>query len=383
MAAERTRRRKRMTPERWAQIERIYHAALEQKDSNRDSFLADACGDDEELRREIQALLAQPSQTGRLDHPAWQNAADLLRESGRLSAGTSIGPYRIESLLGAGGMGEVYRALDTRLDRPVAIKFLFAQLADENARRRFQQEAKTASSLNHPHILTVFEAGEIGSRQYLVSEFVDAGTLRTWLHSKKTPWRQTVNLLIGVADGLACAHAAGILHRDIKPDNILVSSNGYAKLADFGLAKVLESGTPDATETLTVTTGPGVIVGTIAYMSPEQASGSPVDARGDIFSFGTLLFEALSGRRPFESKSNLELIQQIIHSSAPPIGNIRPDLPIALRMLIDKALEKDPADRYQNMRELVVDLKRVARQKHDDESPPPKTRPRWGWVWIA
>jgi serine/threonine protein kinase len=234
-----------MNPAKWARVEKIFHSALERKDPEREMFLAQACAGDEELRCEIQDLLAQPSEAGRLDRPAWVAAADLLSNSARLTVGTQVGPYRIEGLLGAGGMGEVYRAIDTRLNRPVAIKFLFARIADENARRRFQQEAKTASSLNHPHILTVFEAGEIASRQYLVAEFVDAGTLRTWLHSHHPTWRQTINLLIGVADGLACAHAAGILHRDIKPDNILVSSNGYAKLADFGLAKLLEGGLSD------------------------------------------------------------------------------------------------------------------------------------------
>jgi serine/threonine protein kinase len=209
--------------------------------------------------------------------------------------------------------------------------------------------------------------------------------LRNWLQSKKPSWRHIVNLLIGVADGLACAHAAGILHRDIKPDNILVSSTGYAKLADFGLAKLLEGregSEPD--QMLTAVTKPGLIIGTIAYMSPEQASGGPVDARGDIFSFGTVLFEVLAGRRPFEATSNLELVQEIIHRAPPQLGDLRPDLPFALRLVVDKALEKDPADRYQTMRDLVVDLRRISRRNVED--PPPTVAPevkRRLWNWSA
>jgi len=318
------------------------------------------------LLSRIRALLAEPTESGILDRPAWKGAVNLLAGSppDALKPGAKIGLYRIEGLLGVGGMGEVYRATDTRLNRPVAIKFLSMHVAEESARRRFQQEAKTASSLNHPHILTILDVGEIGDRQYLVSEYVDGGTLRAWLKSTKPTWRQTVNLLIGVADGLACAHDASILHRDIKPDNILISSNGYAKLADFGLAKLLErTNATETTQLMSAGTKSGVIVGTIAYMSPEQAAGRPVDARGDIFSFGILLFEALTGTRPFESKSNLELVQQIIHQPAPPIGERRPELPIALRLIVDKALEKDPADRYQTMPDLVVDLRRLSREK--------------------
>src|ERR1051326_3237446 len=186
-----------------------------------------------------------------------------------------IGSYRIEARLGEGGMGTVYRAHDTRLNRPVAIKFLSGNIADAAARRRFQREAQLASSLNHPHILTVYDAGEFEDRQYLVTEFVDGGTLRDWAQASQRSWREVVELLIGVADALAIAHEAKILHRDLKPANILIAKSGYAKLADFGLAKLMEAPQPtDATRTLSEhATRPGMVVGTIAYMSPEQASG--------------------------------------------------------------------------------------------------------------
>jgi serine/threonine protein kinase len=280
-----------------------------------------------------------------------------------LSSGTQVGVYRIEDRLGEGGMGTVYRALDTKLHRPVAIKFLSDELADAAARRRFQREAQMASSLNHPHILTVYDVGEFEGRQYLVTEFIDGGTLKDWC-SEKRSWRQIVDLLTGVADGLAVAHAAGILHRDIKPANILVAKNGYAKLADFGLAKLDEDRSPDATGTLTEgRTRPGVVLGTIAYMSPEQASGKKLDARSDIFSFGVVLYELLAGRRPFSGGTELELLKTVIHGTPPPLGE---DVPLALRMLVEKALEKDPAERYQSMRELVVDLRRLLRQKVAD-----------------
>src|SRR6185295_179804 len=270
---------------------------------------------------------------------------------GPLRPGTLIGAYRVEAPLGEGGMGTVYRATDTKLNRPVAIKFLSDQLADVAARRRFQREAQMASSLNHPHIITVFDVGEFEGRQYLVTEFVDGGTLKDWLKAEPRTWRQTVELLAGVADGLAAAHKAGILHRDIKPANILVAQNGYAKLADFGLAKLTQSETDaDATKTLTEAhTKPGMIVGTIAYMSPEQASGTALDARSDIFSFGVVLYESLAGRRPFSGISELELLKTIIHGTPEPLPE---ELPQPLRNVVEKALERDPEERYQSMREL-------------------------------
>jgi len=276
-----------------------------------------------------------------------------------LAPGTQVGSYRIESQLGEGGMGTVYRALDTKLNRPVAVKVLSDELADAAARRRFQREAQMASSLNHPHILTVHDIGEFEGRQYIVTEFVDGGTLKDWANREKPGWRQIVELLTGVADGLAAAHAAGILHRDIKPANILVAKNGYAKLADFGLAKLTER-EGDATQTLTEKqTRPGVVVGTIPYMSPEQASGQKLDARSDIFSFGSVLYELLAGSRPFTGATSLETLQKVIHETPRPLGD---EIPLPLRMVVEKALEKDPAERYQSMREMVVDLRRFARQ---------------------
>ncbi len=274
--------------------------------------------------------------------------------------GASLEQYEILDLIGTGGFGEVYRARDTRLNRPVAIKFLSADIVDAGARRRFQQEAQTASSLNHPHILTVLEAGEWNGRHYLVTEFIDGGTLKDWAGAETRTWRQIVGLLLGVADGLARAHTAGIVHRDIKSANILVTKSGYAKLADFGLAKLVGGPATDVTSTLIEgATRQGVVIGTLAYMSPEQASGKPLDERSDIFSFGVVLYELLSRRRPFSGATDLELLKTIIHGTPAPLSE---EFPLELRMIVEKALQNDPAERYQTMRDLVVDLRRLTRQ---------------------
>lgn len=288
--------------------------------------------------------------------------AETVTESPTPLIGRRIGVYDVQAPIGAGGMGVVYRATDTNLNRPVAIKFLSGRLVDAAARRRFQREAQMASSLNHPHILTVHDAGEFEGRQYLVTEYVDGGTLKDWAGAIKQGWRQTVELLIGVADGLATAHQAGILHRDIKPENILITKTGYAKLADFGLAKLYENEITDTTRTATERqTRPGALVGTVPYMSPEQALGRPADARSDIFSFGVVLYEVLAGRRPFAGASDLDVLNAIVDR---PVAPLPEDTPPPLRMVVEKALEKDPADRFQSMRDMVVDLRRLLRQSH-------------------
>jgi tetratricopeptide (TPR) repeat protein/predicted Ser/Thr protein kinase len=350
-----------MTPERFQQVEALYHAARQRTPEQRAALLAEA---DPDVRREVESLLAQRTRGEFLERLAIQNAPHLLVDSTHteLAVGASLGPYRIESKLGAGGMGVVYRALDTKLNRPVAIKFLSDDLADAAARRRFQREAQTASSLNHPHIVTVHDVGEFDSRQYLVTEFVDGGTLKDWAQATKRTWREILELLIGVADGLAAAHVAGIVHRDIKPENILVAKNGYAKLADFGLAKPWAPDNPAVIRTLPdERTQLGTIVGTVAYMSPEQAAGQPVDARSDIFSFGVVLYELLAGRRPFEGATDLERLQSLINRPALPLPESSLDEPAGLRNVVEKALEKDPAERYHTARELVVDLRRLTR----------------------
>jgi serine/threonine protein kinase len=278
-----------------------------------------------------------------------------------LSSGTRVGVYEIGAVVGQGGMGVVYRAVDTNLRRAVAIKVLSAEVADPAARRRFQREAQTASSLNHPHILTVHDAGEVDGQQYLVTEFLDGGTLRDRMNSRDLTWRAAIELLVGVADALAVAHDAGILHRDVKPENILLTKSGYAKLADFGLARPHDEGAPQHTTRTEdwSRTRPGSIVGTVAYMSPEQAAGRPLDSRSDVFSFGLVLYEILGGRRAFSAASDADVLHAIMHDAPAPLPGT---LPHPLRDLVAKALEKNPSDRFQSMRDMVVDMKRVLRQ---------------------
>jgi Tol biopolymer transport system component/tRNA A-37 threonylcarbamoyl transferase component Bud32 len=340
-----------MTPERQREIEQLYLAAI------------DLSGD------ERTALLAHATPEVR------QNVEDMLEQRTPLEPGVQIGQYKIETAIGAGGMGTVFRAADVKLQRQVAIKFLSDDLADAAARRRFQREAQMASSLNHPHILTVYDVGEFAGRQYLVTEFVDGGTLKDWAQRQPRNWEDVAQLLTGVADALATAHQAGILHRDIKPDNILVTASGYAKLADFGLAKLDGGASPAATRTLTeAQTQKGVIVGTIAYMSPEQACGSALDSRSDIFSFGVVLYEMLAGRRPFMAATSLELLERVIHAQPEPL---RADLPEPLRALVMKALEKRPDDRYLSMRDLVAALRAAQRPSAQNVPAPRKFRMAW------
>ena len=369
-----------MDPQRWRQVEELYHRALEFEAKARAAFLETACEGDHELRRQVESLIAQgdSDSPGPIDNPPWAPVGTLTTEATEirwLSPGAQVGPYTIEAPLGAGGMGIVYSAIDTKLHRRVAIKLVSARETDSTTRRRFRQEATTASSLNHPHILTVHDVGEFDEWHYLVTEFVDGGTLKEWARAATRNWGEVVELLVGVADGLATAHDAGILHRDVKPTNILVAKNGHAKLADFGLARFDErarKGSPRVREDFTRS---GMIVGTPPYMSPEQASGQTLDARSDIFSFGAVLYELLAKRPPFRGETALEVLQAIVAGTREPLGE---DSPSSLRAIVDKALETDVLTRYQSMRDVLVDLKRVQQQisvGQDAERALERTRP--------
>jgi serine/threonine-protein kinase len=294
-----------------------------------------------------------------------------------IPAGTQVGHYRIDSHVRSGGMGAVYRATDLRLHRTVAVKFLLGRLGDVDATLRFRREAETASSLNHPHIVTVHDVGDFDGNAYIVTEFVDSGTLREWAAAHRRSWREIVELLIGVGDGLAAAHAAGILHRDIKPTNILVTASGRAKLADFGLAKAESTASLDKTQTVTQ---PGAVVGTLAYMSPEQAAGLPVDARSDVFSFGVVLYELLTGTRPFERNSHRDPLSAVAQridqllaasrnsdsmpksASQQQPGDFPGAAPASLRSAVVKALASNPADRHPSMQAFVDELRHVLRR---------------------
>jgi Tol biopolymer transport system component len=280
-----------------------------------------------------------------------------------LAAGTKLGPYEIVSPLGAGGMGEVYKARDTRLAREVAIKVLPASLSDDADRlRRFEQEARAASALSHPNIVTVHDIGREQETAYIAMELVDGKTLRELGASGPMALRRILNVAAQIADGLAKAHTARIVHRDLKPENVMVSKDGFVKILDFGLAKLVEpeSGEMSAMPTLVHSgTHPGTVMGTVAYMSPEQASGEALDFRSDQFSLGSILYELTTGQKAFQRKTAAETMSAIIREEPEPVVKLRPDLPLPMRWMLDRCLAKDPEERYASTRDLARDLASV------------------------
>ncbi len=287
-------------------------------------------------------------------------------------ANSLISHYRIVNKLGEGGMGEVYLAQDTKLERKVALKVLPDEVAADGERlKRFGQEARAASALNHPNILTIYEIGEFERTNYISTEFVDGNTLREVIHARNLSLERTLDIAIQATSALAAAHEAGIVHRDIKPENIMIRGDGLVKVLDFGLAKLSEAATPDIdTEGETraqVKTAPGVIMGTVQYMSPEQTRGKLTDARSDIWSLGCVIYEMASGRPPFAGETTADLIAEIVKMDPEPLGKIVPLVPERLDEIISKALEKNPDERYQTVKDLLIDLKRL-RKKLDASS---------------
>ena len=281
-----------------------------------------------------------------------------------LERGTKLGPYTIESPLGAGGMGEVYKATDTRLERTVAIKVLPAHVAsDPDLKQRFEREAKTISSLNHPHICTVHDVGKEGDIDFLVMEYLEGETLADRLQKGALPLDQALKYAIEIADALDKAHRQGVTHRDLKPANIMLTKTG-AKLLDFGLAKLKPrhdaSGAMDRGFTAPrALTGPGMILGTLPYMAPEQLEGIGVDARTDIFAFGVVLYEMVTSKAPFEGNSQASVVHAIMGVDPPPLSRLEPATPTALDYVVSVCLSKDPDDRWQTARDLFRELKRI------------------------
>ena len=295
-----------------------------------------------------------------------------------LDAGTKIGRYEILSQLGKGGMGEVYLAKDTKLDRNVALKILPAELASSRERMlRFVQEAKAAAALNHPNVAHVYEISEHDGLNFIAMEYVDGRTLREKIHYEQTELRKLLKYLQQVASGLAKAHAAGIVHRDLKPDNIMITRDGYAKILDFGLAKLIEIPTPGpdggtisdaATVALEPHSIPGRLMGTVGYMSPEQAQGKTgqIDHRSDIFSFGCMLFEAATRNRPFQGESNVQSLYRIVYEPAPLLKDFDPSASPELQRVIRRCLQKDPDERYQSIQDVALELKELRRDMEGD-----------------
>jgi eukaryotic-like serine/threonine-protein kinase len=348
-----------MTPGRFLRVEEIFHSALAQPINQRSAFLLSACGDDDVLRREVELLLEYREQTrDPLQVPGVDDALRALAEGDAESlVGRTLGHYQIIRRIGAGGMGEVYAAQDLQLNRRVALKLLTSYLTrDEEQVNRLHREAQTASALNHPNIVTIYELGHADSLHYIAMEFVEGETLRQKI-SASLPLHEILNIAIQVASGLAAAHQAGILHRDIKPENVMFGKDGFVKILDFGIAKFTQQQRPVA-PLLRANPDMSVAAGTLSYMSPEQAQGHSLDARTDIFSLGVVLFEMIIGKRPFDRATQPDRREALLdNNEAPPMNTLRKDVPINLERIVAKALRKNRDHRYTSTRELLTDLR--------------------------
>ncbi|HEV2667786.1 MAG TPA: serine/threonine-protein kinase, partial [Blastocatellia bacterium] len=355
-----------MESERWRRIESLYYAALERDAAERAAFLIEECAGDDDLRREVESLLAVHEQAeGFMAEPALEIAAQVIAEDqSQTMSGRKINHYQVLSLLGAGGMGEVYLAEDTRLGRKVALKLLPQRFTQDRERvLRFQQEARAASALNHPNILTIYEIGEFEGRHFIATEFIDGQTLRE-LMNVQIKLRAALDVATQVASALSAAHEAGIVHRDIKPENIMARRDGYVKVLDFGLAKLTERFSPGQTASADNDASAegldpdwGRLRGTLRYMSPEQIRGLEVDGRSDVFSLGVVLHEMVTGRAPFDGTTFAEVMIAILNQEPSPLRRYARDAPAELERIVYKALQKDCEERYQVIKDLWLDLK--------------------------
>ena len=360
-----------MNSERWQKVKGLFDAVVELAPSEREKFLAESCGDDDELRREVEELLASSNNAESfMEKPAAEAVAGLMIEPRNLEAGKSFGHYEIVKQIGAGGMGEVYLAKDTKLERKVAVKILNEKFAaHESNLQRFVQEAKAASALNHPNILVIHEIGESENSNYIVSEYIEGKTLRESFKQSPSKLSEVLDIAIQIANALCTAHEARIVHRDIKPENIMIRPDGFVKILDFGLAKLVEQKAVglEASTVKQNQTAKGVIMGTVNYMSPEQAKGEKVDARTDIFSFGVVLYEMIAGRTPFAGDSMSETLANLINAEPKPLARFSSNVPDELNRIVTKTLRKKRDERYQTMKDLLTDLKNLRENLAFDE----------------
>ncbi|HTD21277.1 MAG TPA: bifunctional serine/threonine-protein kinase/formylglycine-generating enzyme family protein [Terriglobales bacterium] len=341
-----------MTNEQWQRAKELLHQALELAPEERAAFLDRVCSSDHSLRKEIEAFLASSDQ---LQSSFLQSSASQVT----LRPGMKLGEYEVQKLVGSGGMGEVYCAHDSRLNRDVAIKVLPPFLSNDPDRlRRFEQEARAAAALNHPNILVVHQMGTYESTPYMVCELLEGDTLRRQLAAGPLQLRKVVDYGVQVAHGLAAAHEKGIVHRDLKPENLFVTTDGRVKILDFGLAKLMRPpeapgcNPPDALEA----TQPGMVMGTFGYMSPEQVRGQPADHRADIFAFGAILWEMLTGKRAFQKATSVETMSVILNEDPPEVSQITTGVPPGLQRVVHRCLEKNPAQRFQSASDLAFAL---------------------------
>ncbi len=355
-----------MNSEHWQKVKSIFDAVIELAPSEREKFLVKSCDGDDELRCDVEQLLASSDEAKSfMEKPAASEIASLIVEPKNLAAGTSFGHYEIVKQIGAGGMGEVYLAKDTKLERKVAVKILNEKFAaHESNLQRFIREAKAASALNHPNILVIHEIGASDNSNYIVSEFIEGETLREVIENSPLKLSEVLDISIQITNALCAAHEAHIVHRDIKPDNIMIRPDGFVKILDFGLAKLVEQKAVglEAPTVKQNQTAKGVIMGTVNYMSPEQAKGEKIDARTDIFSFGVVLYEMIAGRTPFAGDSMSETFANLINSEPPPLTRFSSNVPDELNRIVAKTLRKKRDERYQTMKDLLIDLKNVRQE---------------------
>jgi len=349
---------------RWKQAFDLFQSAVERAPGERAAFLDESCHGDEDMRREVESLLTSHERAENfIEVPAFKAAPELVpNDSASPMVGKIIAHYRIESLIGIGGMGEVYLAYDERLGRKAALKLLPNSLTtDETQLSRFKNEARTASGLNHPNILTVYEIGAEGNVQFIAMEFIEGVTLRAALASGRMSAHQALDIAVQIASALAAAHEAGVVHRDIKPENIMLRPDGYAKVLDFGIAKLTEQSRASQDHSVETTsllqTRPGMVLGTMHYMSPEQARGQKVDARSDIWSLGVVLYEVLTGSPPFRGETPSDCIAAILTAEPAPLSSISPDVPTKLESILQKALRKNTDERYQTSNDMLGELR--------------------------
>src|SRR5438067_1699550 len=354
-----------MTPARLQTVEEIFHAALDHEPDQVGAFLDTACEGDEVLRRKVEALLASHQRAGSFIETPVAGITTKIIENGQadLLVGRTIGHYKISKRIGSGGMGEVYLATDITAGREAALKLLPTRFTSDAERlKRFQQEAHALVGLNHPNILTVYEIGEDHSTHYIASELIEGETLRQRLMRGRMEVGEAVDIAIQVASAFAAAHEAGIVHRDIKPENIMLRPDGYVKVLDFGIAKLAESAFVEATADLAgsmtlAETNLGSILGTVRYMSPEQARGAQVDKRTDVWSLGAVLYEMITGHAPFTGETPTETMTSILEMEPPPLTSYVAHAPGELQQIISKTLRKDREERYHSAHELLQALK--------------------------
>ena len=357
-----------MHPERWQSCTEIFNEVVEQSANERAAFLERSCDGDEALRRKVELLLKYHDTSGDfIKSPAFEAAPELLAGDPEALIGQHLGCYRIDAVAGVGGMGVVYLAWDERLGRKVALKLLpQSMVANEAKLGRLKREARTASALNHPNIVTIHEIGEVDSTHYVATEFIEGTTLRERMTKGPILPNHAVEIAAQVASALCVAHRAGIVHRDIKPENIMLRPDGYVKVLDFGIAKLTQQEPLDITTVVAaqLPTEQTMMLGTTRYMSPEQARGQAVDARSDLWSLGVVLYEMLAGCTPFEGETAADVITAILRRDPQPLKQRAPSVSPALQSVVNRSLRKDPAQRYQTAEEMLSEL-RAIKQKSD------------------